>query len=281
MSRIKIVCDSAGDIPPELAAELGITIVPLSIRFGDRQFQDVVQLSADEFWRLAETSQELPQTAAPSPEAFADTFAQAKQDGYDGVLCICISSKLSATYQSAQLAAAEFQAGGFPVEVVDSLLATYGEGSLAVLAGRHSNADLASLNTMVRAAAGRTRIVGALDTLENLRKGGRIGAAAATLGSLLAVKPIIEVVDGVVEAPAKQRTRRRALDYLYDVVRQESNNIEQLAVISARAPDVEEFTSHLKQIARVDDVLVATIGPVIGAHAGPRTIGVCITKKAN
>ncbi|MDA8115966.1 MAG: DegV family protein [Actinomycetota bacterium] len=279
MSRIKVVTDSAGDIPPKLVEELGIEIVPLSIRFGTTEYRDVIDLSVERFWELSETQSELPQTAAPSIEAFKAAFEKARADGYDGVVCICLSSKLSATFQSAQKAGEEVSAEGFPVAVIDSLLATFGEGGLAVAAARNADKPLHEVAAMVQERAARTRILGALDTLENLRKGGRIGAAAATLGSILAVKPIIEVVNGEVQAHSKQRTHKRAIEFLYDMVRQVAPQIEEISVISAMAPDEAEFVAELRSITGKDSIMVSTIGPVIGAHAGPRTIGVCITLK--
>ena len=281
MSRIRVVTDSAGDIPVELTSELGIVIVPLTIRFGDTEYRDVIDLSVEEFWKKSAASAELPQTAAPSMEAFKDAFETARQEGYAGVICICISSKLSATYQSALKAAETFADSDFGVRVVDSRLATYGEGALSVLAARNAELPLAELVAMVSDAASRTRVVGALDTLDNLRKGGRIGAAAATLGSILSVKPIIEVINGVVEAPSKQRTRRRALDFLYEIVREEAPRLASIAVIDALAPDLDEFLAQLREITKISDIPVATIGPVIGTHCGPRTIGVCIVTKPN
>ncbi len=276
MSKIKVVTDSAGDIPVDMVRDLGITIVPLTIRFGSTEYRDVLDLSVEDFWQKAATSADLPQTAAPSSESFKDAFEAAREEGYTGAICICISSKLSATYQSALKAAESYQGSDFAVAVVDSQLATYGEGALSVLAACNSEMELDALVALVKDTASRTRIFGALDTLENLRKGGRIGAAAATLGSILSVKPIIEVVNGAVEAPSKQRTRRRALEFLYELVREAAPRIESIAVIDALAPDLDEFLANIKQFSRTDEVLVTRIGPVIGAHAGPRTIGVCI-----
>ena len=279
MSRIKVVTDSAGDIPAQLIRDLGIEIVPLSIRFGTTEYKDVIDLSVEKFWEISATASELPQTAAPSIEQFKTAFEQARTDGFDGAICICLSSKLSATFQSAQKAGEEISAQGFPVAVIDSQLATFGEGGLAVEAAKNADRPLHEVAAMVQERASRTRVLGALDTLENLRKGGRIGAAAATLGSILAVKPIIEVVNGEVQAPSKQRTRKRALDYLCDLVRQVAPQIEDISVISALAPDEKEFVAELRSITGKESIMVSTIGPVIGAHAGPRTIGVCITLK--
>lgn len=281
MSSVKIVTDSASDIPPELIAELGITIVPLTVSFGAVSYIDVVELSVEKFWEMAVSSNELPQTGAPSIEAFHSAFENAITEGYTEILCVCLSSKLSATYQSAVKAAAKITTESAKIEVFDSLSATYGEGSIAVFAARNADLPLATLLDAVKDFAKRTRTFGALDTLDNLRRGGRIGAATAAFGSLLAIKPIIEIKDGVVEAHSKQRTRKRALDYILDLVRADADRIDSISVISANAPDTDEFTKQITEITKISNVLISTIGPVIGTHAGPRTIGVCFTIKPN
>ncbi|CAG4934510.1 MULTISPECIES: DegV family protein [Acidithrix] len=277
MSKIKIITDSASDIPPHLIDELQIGIVPLTITFGDKSYKDVIELSVEEFWEKSQSSPTLPQTAAPSIAAFVEAMTEAIESGYDGIIVITLSSKLSATYQSATRASEEVGQSKIPIIVIDSELATYGQGSLAVLGSENSSLPIEELATLIRNTKARTRVFGALDTLDNLRKGGRIGPAAATLGSILSVKPIIEVKDGVIEAPSKQRTRKRALEYLYDLVQGQADQIEKIAVISALAPDTDEFVAKIKEITKLKDIPVAIIGPVIGSHSGPRTIGVAFT----
>ncbi|MDQ2725625.1 MAG: DegV family protein [Actinomycetota bacterium] len=274
MSGIRLVTDSACDLTDELLAELGVGMVPLSIRFGSEELVDRVELSTKEFWsRVAEASA-LPETAAPSPGAFIRAFERMADEGAEGVVCITLSSKLSATIEAARQAARELD-GRLPVQVVDSESVTMGEGLVVVEAAQRAAAG-AGLDEVVAAAVdavGRMKVYGAIDTLENLRKGGRIGGAQALLGSLLAIKPVIEVRDGVVEQESKQRTRARSLEYLAGKVKA-AGPIARLAVSGADAPDLDKFLDLLDGVHPTERLLLGDIGPVIGTHAGPRAIGV-------
>src|SRR3954470_9615621 len=175
---VRIVTDSSCDLPQARADALGIEIVPLTIRFGDEEFVDRVELSNEEFWRKVSTSPVLPETAAPSPGAFEERFRALADAGADGVVCINLSSRLSGTMQSAQVAAKALE-GDLPVAVVDSMSVSMGLGNQCISA-RALASDGADLTTIVERAeqiARRTRLFGALDTLEHLRRGGRIGGA--------------------------------------------------------------------------------------------------------
>lgn len=273
MPGIRIVTDSASDLPRALAAEQGITIVPLTVRFGDQEVVDGSIPPAD-FWARSAASPTLPTTAAPSPGSFEEAFRAAAAEGADGVACITISSKLSATGQSAE-AAAKTTAGTIPVTLVDSLSATMGEGMIVLEAARAAaaGARLEQVVAAAESARARSRVFGTLDTLENLKKGGRIGGAQALLGSLLSIKPVVEVRDGRVEPGPKPRTRSRALKWLVDQVASESSPIQHLSVMHGAAPDVDEFLDMLGAHFPRDRIIVADLGAVIGAHTGPRTIG--------
>jgi DegV family protein with EDD domain len=271
---VRVVTDSSCDLPVERAAELGIEIVPLTIRFGNEEFVDRVELSNEEFWRKVATSEVLPETAAPSAGAFESTFQRLAAEGADGIVCINLSSRLSATMQSAQVAAKALQ-GTCPVEVVDSLMVSMGLGLQCINAVRMSN-DGADVDQIARATedqAQRTRLFGALDTLEHLRRGGRIGAAQALLGGMLSIKPVIEVRDGAVAEAGKVRTRSKSLKLLADKVAQ-ADSPQQVFVFDAQAPDMDEMIELLAPTVSRDQIEFGTIGPVIGTHAGPRTIGV-------
>ncbi|HZQ27864.1 MAG TPA: DegV family protein [Acidimicrobiales bacterium] len=271
MTAIRIVTDSGSDLPSKLANELKIDVVPLSVRFGTEEFTD---LTPADFWRRLGSSPVLPETAAPSPGAFEAAYRRAAADGADGVVCVTLSGALSATYQSA-VVAAQAVADDIPVRVVDSRNVTIAEGLMAVAAARLAQQGK-GMDDCAGAAedlVGRTRVYGALDTLENLKKGGRIGAAQALLGSMLSIKPIIQVVDGKVEPESKQRTRSKSLRYLVDKVR-EAGQIEDLAVMHGDAPDVDELLDLLGAVYPRDDIVVGDVGPVIGTHAGPRVLGV-------
>jgi DegV family protein with EDD domain len=274
MAAVRVVCDSSCDLPASTLAEWRMEIVPLTIRFGDEEFVDRQDLTPQEFWARCKTSPVLPETSAPSPGAFEKTFRDLKAEGADGVVVVTLSSKLSATEQAARLGAKALE-GELPVNVVDSLSATLGQGMIGLAAARAA-AEGKTLDEVTRIAeelVPRTRLYGALDTLENLKKGGRIGNAQALLGSMLSLKPIVELQDGTVEAGAKVRTRTRALRYLVDQVRN-NPGLENLAVLHGDAPDLDEFLAMLDPLYPRDQIVIGDLGAVIGAHAGPRTIGV-------
>ena len=274
VGTVRVVTDSASDLPDAALAEHGIELVPLTVRFGDEELVDRRDLTPQEFWARCARSPVLPQTAAPSPGAFEAAFRRAAGDGCTGVVCVTISAALSGTYQAARLAA-QAVAGEIPVRVVDSRSATMGQGLMCLAAARMAAAGKA-LDDVAGAAeslVGRTHVYAALDTLENLRKGGRIGGARAMLGSMLAVKPVITVRDGAVEPEAKPRTRARAVRYLVDKVA-EHPEAEDLAVVHGDAPDVDDLVAQLGAVHAGSDILVAQIGSVIGTHAGPRVVGV-------
>ncbi len=271
---VKIVTDSSCDLPDGLMSELGIDVVPLTIRFGEEELVDRRDLTPAEFWARCATSAELPSTAAPAPGAFDEAIRKAAAGGANGVVCVNLSSKLSATGESAQ-AAARAVADVIPVRVVDSLSVTLGEGMIAVEAARRAAAG-ATVDEIVALAedmARRTKVYGSLDTLEYLKRGGRIGAAQALLGSMLSIKPCIEVVDGKVEPGPKQRTRSRSLQWLADQVGAH-RGIENLAVLHGDAPDVDTLLGLLDRHYPRHRIVVGQLGAVVGAHTGPRTIGV-------
>jgi DegV family protein with EDD domain len=271
---VRVVTDSACDLPDELVGELGIEIVPLTIRFGDEELVDRRELTTDEFWRRLAASPVLPETSAPSAGAFEETFRKvAGETGTSGIVCINLSSKLSATMQAAQVAA-KAVADDCPVEVVDSLHVSMGLGNLCLLAARRAaeGDSLSSIVANVLDHRDRTKLYGTLDTLEFLKKGGRIGNARALLGSMLAIKPVVEVRDGVVEEAGKVRTRSKALRLLVDHVKE--GPVENLAVLHGKAPDLDQLLDMLDPIVPRDQIVVGHIGPVIGTHAGPRVIGV-------
>jgi DegV family protein with EDD domain len=271
---IRIVTDSSCDLPPALEAEHEITIVPLSIRFGADEFVDRRDLTPKEFWARCASSPVLPETAAPSPGAFEEAFRAAGASGADGVVFINLSSDLSATFQAAELAAKSVNAD-VPVRVVDSRTLTMGLGNLCLSAARVAEAGqgIDEVVAEVERLIPLTRTYAALDTLENLKKGGRIGGAQAMLGSMLSIKPIIDVTGGKVEQEAKQRTRSKSLRYLADKVK-EHGDIRNLAVMHGDAPDVDEMLDLLAPFYPRDEIVVGDLGAVIGAHGGPRTMGV-------
>jgi len=275
MARVRIVTDSACDLTDQLATDNGIVIVPLSIRFGDEELVDRRDLNAEEFWKRCASSPTLPETSAPPPGAFQSVFEAARDDGYDAVVCVTISAELSSgTHQSAVTAAGA--AHGIDVRVVDTRTVTMGQGLVALAAAEaaSSGADAAAISDLAAEVALRTRVFGAIDTLEHLQRGGRIGAARAMLGSMLSIKPVIQVSNGIVAEESKQRTRSRSLEYLAGKVRAAAP-LERLAVCDGAAPDLDKFLGLLDGIEVHRGLLTVELGPVVGTHTGPGTIGVC------
>ncbi len=270
---IRIVTDSAGDITHEDADEHGIEVVPLTIRFGDDEFTDWTELSVDRFYEMMDERDELPETAAPAPGAFTQVFSELEASGATGVCCINLSADLSATMQSARTAAAEFD-GAIDVKVLDSRSITRGLGCIAIEAAEaaKAGASMEELTELVSNRSSRTHVFGVLDSLDNLRKGGRIGGAQAFLGSILSIKPIIDISTGSVEEAGRQRTRKRALGWLRDRI-VEAGNIEKLSILHANASDIDLFMSMLDEKIDIGDVYVDKIGPVIGAHGGQGVMG--------
>jgi DegV family protein with EDD domain len=269
---VRIVTDSASDLSQADAGALDIAVVPLSIRFGDREFTDRVDLSVEDFYAEMAQSDDLPETAAPSPGAFTNAFNAGFEAGADTVICINLSSALSATMQSAQTAANELDND---VRVLDSATITAGLGSIVLSAARAAadGATADEVEQLVAELKTRTRVYGALDTLDNLKKGGRIGNAQALLGGILSIKPILDLSSGAVEEAGRQRTRKKAMAWLRDQVA-EAGPLAELAIMHGQAPDVEDFRAMLEPVVNVDTIRVAEIGAVIGAHGGPRVIGV-------
>ena len=274
MTSVHIVTDSSCDLPDNLISEMNIKIVPLKIRFGDTEFVDRVELTTDQFWEKCQASDELPSTAAPSPGAFVEEFQNAANEGATGVVAIILSGELSATIEAAQQAA-QLVKDEIEVRVIDSRTVTLGLGSVVMGAASAANsgANIEEVAAIASDSVNRTQVHAALDTLENLRKGGRIGAAGSLLGSMLSIKPLIEVRNGVVEPAGKQRTRGKALSYLVGVVEQNADQIEQIFVTHAACDDVDSFLEQVRSVVSVE-VLVGEVGPVVGAHAGIGTTGV-------
>ncbi|WP_419944041.1 DegV family protein [Candidatus Poriferisodalis sp.] len=277
-SPVHIITDSSCDLSDDAVDELGVTIVPLEIRFGTEAFVDRVELSTADFWERCQSDPDLPSTAAPAPGAFAQAYQRAADAGASEVVVITLSSDLSATIEAAQ------QAAGAHTElachVVDSRSVSAGLGLIVIAAAELAagGASGSEIVDFVQAAAPRVRIHAALDTLENLRKGGRIGAAQSLLGSVLSIKPLITVTDGRVEPAGKQRTRTRALAHLVGLVSSESENIERLAVMHADCSDVDDFVARIAPLTDAEPE-VMMIGPVVGAHTGAGTIGVVFIER--
>jgi DegV family protein with EDD domain len=271
---VRIVTDSSCDLPQAMADALGIRIVPLSVRFGDTEYIDRTTITATEFWSKCAASATLPETAAPSPGSFEETYRSLAAEGATAIVVVALSSDLSATMQSAELAARAV-APGIDVRIVDSRNASMGLG-LTVLACAELAKTGASADEVVARAQSvipRTRVFAALDTLDNLKKGGRIGGAKAMLATVMSIKPLISITNGLVEEAGKQRTRSKALAHLVEILRNQEVPIERLAVLNAQCADIDAFIAMVKEVY-TGEIIVGDIGAVIGTHAGQGTIGI-------
>ena len=271
---IHIVTDSASDISLEEAKELGIEIVPLSVRFGEAEYTDLIDLSVSDFYQKMSESDLLPSTAAPSPGAFEAAFKRCIEAGAEGVVCINLSLALSATGQAAQLAA-DALVDTVTVKCIDSKSITSGLGTIIRKAASAAKAgkSMDEIVSLVEGLASKTRIFATLDTLENLKKGGRIGGAKAMVGTMLQFKPCLDLSSGEVVEAGRQRTRKKSLMWLKEVLENEGE-ITDLCIIHGDAPDVEEFADLISDLVPQENIRINQLGAVIGTHGGPRVLGV-------
>ncbi len=278
-SPVAVVTDGTSDLPSDIAQAKNITVIPLNVRFGDQTYQAPGDLTADEFFRKLQESRALPTTSQPSVGAFVEAYSRLCQT-HEAIVSVHISSKLSGTCGSAQMASQDLR-DRCRVEVVDSLSATMGLGFLAMVAAdaanEGKNAD--EVVAAVHKAMTRLRILLFVETLEYLQKGGRIGKAQAFLGSLLNLKPLLSLSGGEIVPVEKVRTRGRAIERLSETAR-EQGPIERLSVVYSTTPeDVEAFLAKIGDVVPRDQVIVAQYGPAIGTHIGPGAMGAVLLLK--
>jgi DegV family protein with EDD domain len=273
---VKIVTDTLSDITSDLAAELGITVVPLYVRFGEEIFRDRVEITSEEFYSRLVNVTKLPSTTQPTPNDFAQVYKELARET-DEILVIVVSGKLSGTYQSATQAK-EYVKGKCRIEIVDSLTVAMAEGLIVISAAKaiKEGANLAQVADMARRAAPRSHLIAYFDTLKYLAKGGRIGKAQGLLGPLLSIKPILTVRDGEMAPLTRVRSLSAGLDYFYNLVKGFSN-IEGLAVEHATTPDVaDKLVERLGAIYPKERIYRSVISPVIGTYAGPNALALTI-----
>jgi DegV family protein with EDD domain len=274
MSRVAIVTDSASDMDPARAAALGIAIVPLLVSFGDETFSAGMDLSRDDFWARVKTpGSPIATTAACSPGTFQQVYQQAFDDGADAIVSVHVADTLSGTLKAAQVARASMK--DRDIQIVDSTSASMGEGMLAEL-GVKLAATGASAAEIARALEARRpdlQVYLALETLEYLKRGGRISGAQAAIGTLLSVKPIIEIKDGRVETTERVRTRGKARERLVELLT--ARPIERLSILHTTDADVEEFAADITKRAGLEpsQVTIDLVGPSVGPHLGPGCVG--------
>ncbi len=273
---VKIVTDSVSDIPPQVAQELGITVVPLYVRFGTEAYRDGVDLSTDEFYRKLVSSRTFPTTAAPSPGEIMAVYKKLAKESNE-ILSIHLSSKFSAFYDAA-LQAKEQMEGECRVEVIDCHSAILGQGLIVIAAAKEAQAgaSLDQIADMVRRAIPKTHVRMCFDTLEYLRRGGRIGRARALLGTILKVNPILAIKDGEAVPFGRERSRTKAIQRLFEFVKG-FNNIRELGVEYATTPDEAERLAHrLGSLFPRERIYISKVGCVVGAHVGPHVISTCL-----
>jgi DegV family protein with EDD domain len=277
--KVKVVTDSTADIPEELAAELEITIVPCNVHFGLETYRDGLDLSKEDFYARLKTSPTLPTTSAPAAGLFEATYRELANET-DQILSIHLASTLSAIYNSAHLGAEAVS--GVEITLIDSGQVSMGLGWLVIAAARaaQEGQPLAQIEALVEDMRPQVRVFAALDTLEYLRKGGRVGKTVAALGTLLNIKPLVEVRDSAVLPLERVRTRRRSIQRLIELVA-ELGPLEELAVLHTNArQEAQWLAEEISSLYPLERILIAEAGVIIGTHAGPNGLGVaCIVAR--
>lgn len=273
---VKIVTDSVADLPSDVVKELGITVIPLLVRFGEKVYRDGIDLTAEQFYKKLKQSKVLPGTSVPSPGTFAEAYDKLAEDT-DEILAIMLSSKLSGTYEVAKQSVGLMKKK-CRVEVIDSEWATMAQGFIVMKAAKAAQAG-ASLDEVIEIARKtmlRVDFLCTFDTLEYLRRGGRIGKAQTFLGSVLRVNPLITLRDGVVQPAGRAHFRARAIEHLYSFAMSYSG-IEEMAVEDTACPDeAETLVERLSAKFPKERIYRSKMTPAIGTHTGPGLLLVAI-----
>ncbi len=276
--HVRVVTDSTADLPPETVRELDITVVPLRVIFGEQAYRDGIDLTNEEFFRKLAESRELPRTSQPSTGEFLDVYQRLAQDT-DRILSIHLSAGFSGTVDTARRAAREL-IGGCTIEVVDSQTVSMAMG-FAVIAAAKAARDGAGLEDCAAAARSvlrRQRLAVALDTLEYLRRGGRLGRAAAFVGGLLNIKPVLTIRNGEAHPLARVRTRPKALEEMLRFCLEDGSVVDAVVMHTTDAPEAYKLAEEVKRRCPGVSVHVGAIGPVIGVHGGPGLLGLAVVR---
>lgn len=266
---VKIVTDSVSDIPPDVVEGLGITVIPVLVRFGEEVYRDGIDITTDQFYDRLVHSKFFPSTSVPAPVIFAETYDKVAEET-DEIIAITVTSKLSGIYDVASQSVGLMKRK-CRVEVVDSQWAVMPQGFIVIKAAQaaQEGASFAEIMDIVRSNMPRVDMRAAFDTLEYLKKGGRIGKAQTLLGSMLRVNPIVTLKDGVVEPAGQARSRAKAMERLYDFAASYSH-IEELAVEAAACPDdADLLVERLGAIFPKERIYRTRTTPVIGTYTGP------------
>ncbi len=277
--KIALVTDSTCDLPAAYREKYDVHVQPLTIIWGEEQLREGVDIQPEEFYRRLESDPVYPTTSQPTPQDFLTTYEQLEAEGAEEIVAILISSAMSGTLQAAHTAV---EMADIPVHLVDSRTNSMGLGWQIVAAARvrESGGDVEAMIAAANAARERMAYIIALDTLEYLHRGGRIGGASRFIGTLLNLKPQIYVnhETGEVEGGRRTRTRRRAVDALYkDFFAQvDINRPMHIAVLhNAALEDAEALAARVEREYAPEELLISIVSPVLGVHTGPRAIALC------
>lgn len=282
---IKIVTDSTCDLSPEVVQRLGITVVPMVLNIDGLDVQDGVEISRGQFYAGLPAYRDFPKTAANSPAALADAYRAALAAGGDEILSVHLPRKLSGVCAAADVAAGELRDEGGTVRVVDTGTTSLGLGWLAVTAAEMANAGAAMADIVgaLDSQRARTRVFAMIDTLKYLRKGGRVSAITATMGELLQVRLLVQLVDGEVTQIDRVRTRSRAIERLIEEVRRAPQPLELFSVLHSsgeQTKDIALIEQALADLGPRKPDAPTLVTPIIGAHVGPVGLGVTVISKA-
>ncbi len=273
---VRILTDSTADIPLPVAESLGITVVPLTVSFGDESYLDGVELDNASFFQKLQTNKTLPKTSQPSPAAFQEAFIRLIDEGAEGIVAVLLTSKLSGTYQSAVTArdALPEEYKKVPIELLDSQSVSVGIGYTAMQAAEEARqgASLEMIKDHAIDRLSRTRILFALDTLEYLSKGGRIGGASALVGNILSIKPILSFKEGVIVPIERPRTRAKAYARIGQLVA-EVGPLESATIVASDETVSQQLADVLVSVYK-GEMQRYKIGAVIGTYSGPAVAGV-------
>lgn len=277
MSKVAIVTDSTAYLPEDLVSAYSITVVPLVVIWGEETLLDNIDISPDEFYERLATAKIMPSTSQATIQAFTDVFKELHTQGYD-ILTLVISSALSGTLDSAIQAKKMFPE--VKIELMDSKLTSLPLAYMALSAARAAKqgASLKACKRIAEEIRAHTEVFFAVDTLEFLHRGGRIGGASRFLGTALDLKPILQLQDGKIDALERVRTSKRAHDRLIELLKTSVNgheHVNMMGVVAAAAPESAAHLLHeIKRNFSPNEVLTANLSPVIGTHTGPGTVGV-------
>lgn len=277
--RIGIVTDSTADLPAELVRQYNIEVIPLHVQLDGREYKDGVELTTSIFYELLRSSDGTPSTSQPAPGVFVEVYRKMLKE-YDAVISIHLTHALSGTVQTARIARDSMN--GAPVYVVDSQTISMGMGALVIQAARDAvrGLGIAEIVGRIEKKRSQVRLFVALETLEYLRRGGRIGKMAAFLGTLLKIRPLLQVINGAIDPLGKCRSRKEAiqtlLDHAFDVIRPENHYI--ITILHAEAEqDALDMQKVLKTRFPLCEYYLGEVGPAIGCHVGPEALGIAVT----